>query len=288
MVSGMAQAYIKEWNKTDRAITLHNGAVIWFGGARTAEKFRGRYLDGVVIDERSQIPDHILNDILYFCLLDRNGWMAVCGTARSDDDYKLYKGFQEASKQNSGYDLVMKIGVNESNVLQEHYNINPAQEKEKYISQAIADGATPKQAEQSWLCEMECDFSFIDEGRPNMNALFYTDLDDLHNSEPARLTAVPATQDQTAILDLSSGGGGDYTSAAVLNDQNNVTALLWANNKTLTEWGEHLLQLGVRTAVLPFDAKVRWRDTGLTAIDIFERAGFTCSAVGDDVAFAPV
>ena len=274
MAQGQAAAYIKEWRSQDRALILHNGATIWFGGARTAEKFRGRYLDGCIIDERSQIPDFVLNDIIHFCLMDRDGWLAICGTARSDDDYKLYRGYKEALKPDSGFDLVKKIGCTESNVLTECYHLDPAEEKERYIREAMTNGASYQQAIQSWMCEMECDFSFIDEGRPNMNALFFNELQGLFNSEPPRLGLVPPTQEQTVVFDLASGGGRDYTTAVYLTQDLNVSGIQYTNTKTMTDWISVLKAAGVGTVVLPFDAKQRNRDTGLTTIDLMSDAGF--------------
>ena len=274
MAQGQAAAYIKEWRSQDRALILHNGATIWFGGARTAEKFRGRYLDGCIIDERSQIPDFIINDIIHFCLMDRDGWLAICGTARSDDDYKLYRGYKAALEPDSGFDLVKKIGCNESNVLTECYHLDPVEEKERYIKEAMTNGASYQQALQSWMCEMECDFSFIDEGRPNMNALFYNELQGLFNSEPPRLGLVPPTPNQTAVFDLASGGGRDYTTAVYLTQDLNVSGIQYTNTKTMTDWIAVLKAAGVSTVVLPFDAKQRNRDTGLTTIDLMSNAGF--------------
>lgn len=274
MAQGQAAAYIKEWRSAERALVLHNGAVIWFGGARTAEKFRGRYLDGCIVDEASQVPDFILNDIIHFCLMDRGGWLAMCGTARSDDDYRLYRGYKEALKPGSGYDLVMKIGCNESNVLAECYHLDPKEEKEKYIRKAMTNGSSYQQAVQSWLCEMECDFSFIDEGRPNMNALFYQELDNLFNATPPRLLQVPATPNQTVIFDLATGGGRDYTTAVFMNQDLNVTAIKYTNTNTMADWANTLHAAGVTTVVLPFDAKQRNRDTGLSTVDFLADRGF--------------
>lgn len=274
MAQLQASAYIKDWRPQERALVLHNGANIWFGGARTAEKFRGRYLDGLIVDEASEISDYILNDILHFCLLDRHGWMALCGTARSDDDYRLYRGYKAALDPESGFDLVKKIGVNESNVLEECYHLDPAKEKLRFINNAIATGSTRQQAEQSWMCEMECDFSFIDEGKPNMNALFYNELTNLFASKPPRLTTVPATKTQTAVFDLASGGGRDYTTAVFLTEDLNVSSIAYTNTNTMQDWITTLKASGVDTIVLPFDARQRNRDTGISTIDFMSAAGF--------------
>lgn len=274
MAQLQASAYIKDWRPQERALVLHNGSTIWFGGARTAEKFRGRYLDGVIVDEASEISDYILNDILHFCLLDRKGWLALCGTARSDDDYRLYRGYKAALAPDSGFDLVKKIGVLESNVLEECYHLDPATEKQRFINNALATGSTYPQALQSWMCEMECDFSFIDEGKPNMNALFYNELNNLFASQPARLTAVPSVPDQTAVFDLASGGGRDYTTAVLLTPDLNVSAITFSNQHTMAEWIDTLKAANVNTVVLPFDAKQRNRDTGISTIDFMASAGF--------------
>lgn len=274
MVTTQAEAYIKEYRQQDKAVILKNGATIWFGGARTAEKFRGRYLDGVIVDEASEISDYILNDIIHFCLMDRHGWLALCGTARSDDDYRLYRGYKAALLPDSGFDLVMKIGCNESDVLQSFYHIDPKEEKARFIAKALVNGSTPAKAEQSWLCEMECDFSFIDAGKPNMTALFYDELDSLFNSTPARLTPTPTTPNQTAVFDLASGGGRDYTTVLYLTQDLNVSNIEFRNDIPIAGWIDSLRSQQVTTVVLPFDAKQRNRDTGISTVDFLQQAGF--------------
>ena len=227
-----------------------------------------------VVDERANIEDYVLNDILHFCLMDRKGWLAVCGTARADDDYKLYRGYKEALKPGSGYDLVMKLGCNESGVLQKYYNMDPVKAKEDYVKQAMANGSSYQQALQSWMCEMECDFSFIDEGRPNMNALLYNEMQALFESQPPRLLQVPATPRQSAVFDLASGGGRDYTTAVFVTQDNNISGIHYTNTKTMQDWITALKAAGVDTVVLPFDAKQRNRDTGMSTVDFMTNAGF--------------
>jgi hypothetical protein len=81
--------------------------------------------------------------------------------------------------------------------------------RKEHIQYCLAAGMSMTQAKQSFNVEFECDFSFIDEGRPNLNAMFYTELQALFDSNPSRFlepsdTAVVSLSPQakTAVFDI--------------------------------------------------------------------------------------
>jgi phage terminase large subunit len=70
-------------NEGELSITLgHNNAVIRLYGAENAERMRGVYFDGIVIDEAQGIAKSVLTQIILPCLADRLGWLDCSGTPK--------------------------------------------------------------------------------------------------------------------------------------------------------------------------------------------------------------
>ncbi len=70
-------------NESDLSITLgHNNALIRLYGAENAERMRGVYFDGIVIDEAQGIAKSALTQIILPCLADRLGWLDCSGTPK--------------------------------------------------------------------------------------------------------------------------------------------------------------------------------------------------------------
>ncbi len=60
----------------------HNGATIRLYGAENAERMRGLYFDGVVVDEGQAVPTSTLTAIILPALADRKGWLDISGTPK--------------------------------------------------------------------------------------------------------------------------------------------------------------------------------------------------------------
>lgn len=274
------EGYIIKFDKTNAVIYLANGAQITLGGARTAEKFRGRYLNGCCIDELSQVPADLIADVILPCLADRNGWLCFLGTARVDDDYRLYKMYKNYKDDPRWLAKLVSVYDNP-----EAFPPERIQEiKDEHIQYCIAAGMSMTQAVQSFNVEFECDFSFIDQGRPNMTALFYPELQALFDANPPRLldptdkviVNVPATT-KIAVFDIGHSAGRDHTVAIIVAEtttQPIVTQMLWENDKPWAYWYEYLRQQGIRTVALPFDANTTSKETMLTLNQMFKREGF--------------
>jgi phage terminase large subunit len=70
-------------NESELSITLpHNGAVIRLYGAENAERMRGVYFDGIVIDEAQGVAQTVLTSVILPALADREGWLDCSGTPR--------------------------------------------------------------------------------------------------------------------------------------------------------------------------------------------------------------
>ena len=61
---------------------FHNNAIIRLYGAENAERMRGNYFDGIVVDEAQGMAKAILTQIIRPALSDRKGWLDVSGTPK--------------------------------------------------------------------------------------------------------------------------------------------------------------------------------------------------------------
>lgn len=274
------EGYITKVDKTSGVLSLANGAQLTLGGARTAEKYRGRYLDGAVVDEISQVPPEVISEVLLPCLADRNGWLAFLGTARVDDDYRLYKLYKEYKDDPKWFSKMISIYDNP-----EAFSAERIKEiHDEHIKFCLASGMSMLQAEQSFNVEFECNFDFIDEGKPNMTAMFYNELQNLFDAKPPRLLdptdkvvvgIPPATK--TAVFDISHSAGRDYTVATIVAETTTspiVTNIVWENNQPLQYWFDYLRTQNIRNVALPFDAATVNKETMLSLVQTFKREGF--------------
>jgi len=90
----IAWAYIKQYaaplfeygaktNEVDLSLILpFNRAEIRLYGAHNADRMRGNYFDGVVVDEGQDISRKVLSEIIFPTLVDRKGWLDVSGTPK--------------------------------------------------------------------------------------------------------------------------------------------------------------------------------------------------------------
>lgn len=279
----IGKEFIADINKGDSTITLINGARIIYCGAKTIEKVRGLYLTGWLSDEVQEPIEHAYTDIIYPALADTDGWSLRIGTARTDDDYLLYNTYKYL-KDRHGDDpewLFLKVGVNESQIYDEE---KIAKIKEEFWNAGRAARKTAAQIQQGWNCEYEADFSFIDEGKPNVSAKFYFPLTNIFNNDKIKDTEngnLDTPVPNTVVLDIATGNGRDYTVGLFGSykfDNNgssiHVDDIKYDNTRNLTQWAEEFKEKGIKNVVLPFDAAQTNKETGLNLFDFFLKKGF--------------
>lgn len=269
--------------KNDRdggEIVMKNGAKIFYGGARTAEALRGSYLDGCIVDEASQVPDEVYNDIIFYALKNDqrgDGWIAMAGTARVDDDYKLYKMWKYYKGQ-EGW-ICLKFGAHESGVFTEKRIAEYWEEtKANYMSR----GRSEEDAKIKFNVEFLCDFSCVEEERPVLGAIFGEELNWCYNNKRivreedvgSMLTKYDPGMEKYAVFYL---GDQNYTAFWVVQDTGYygvVSDCYWNHNQPLRHYWDLLKAKGIKKVVLPHDASRREKESYLTIAQLFQRAGF--------------
>ena len=85
----VAWAYLKRFtapipgvnvSETELWVDLPNGARIRLYGADNADRLRGLYFDGVVLDEYAQMHPRVWSEVIRPALADREGWAIFIGT----------------------------------------------------------------------------------------------------------------------------------------------------------------------------------------------------------------
>lgn len=69
-------------NEQDLVITFPNGAQISLYGADNPDTIRGTYLDGIVMDEYSDVKSNVFGEIILPMLTDHKGWALFIGTPK--------------------------------------------------------------------------------------------------------------------------------------------------------------------------------------------------------------
>jgi phage terminase large subunit len=87
-------------------VELINGASIRLYGSDNPDALRGSYLDGVVLDEFSQMKSELWGTVIRPMLADRQGWATFIGTPRGRNEF--HKLYVEAQKREDWYHMMLR------------------------------------------------------------------------------------------------------------------------------------------------------------------------------------
>ena len=123
----------------DPANLNNAGATIMLLGAENAEKLRGIFLDGVVLDEFQDVAPYVWDTILRPALADRQGFAVFSGTVKGHDN-PLWELYQKAIMPNSGWFSVL-LKASETGILpqDELEDLRRSMTEEAYASEMEAD-----------------------------------------------------------------------------------------------------------------------------------------------------
>ncbi len=123
----------------------HNNANISIVGLKNIEALRGRYFDGIIVDEYSDAPADGFGTIIYPALLDRKGWALITGTPKGMDHF--YELFQKAAEEGQDDWYSCRYTVHDTGV----FNEEEIDKMHKVMTNA--------QFAQEMLCDFYADFS---------------------------------------------------------------------------------------------------------------------------------
>lgn len=93
-------------NESELKVILPNGAAIRLYGAENAERMRGLYFDGIIVDEPADIRPSVFPEIIRPALADRKGWCVFIGTPKGRNAF--YRVWMAAQTDDSWYALMLK------------------------------------------------------------------------------------------------------------------------------------------------------------------------------------
>lgn len=133
-------------------------------GSEDPDKLRGRYYDGVVLDEYGLMRPETLPEVIGPTLIDRQGWALVMGTPKGKNQF--WRDWQKALRNQSWYTAAYP--ASQTGILSEEYL---AQERKEMT-------------EDEYAQEYECSFEASVKG-----AVFAKEM--LRVRQEGRITAVP-------------------------------------------------------------------------------------------------
>jgi len=97
-------------------VILPGGAEITLYGADNPDALRGNYLDGVILDEYSDVKANVFSEIIRPMLADYKGWVVFTGTPKGKGNH-FYTLFKQASNDSGKNWFYVMLKASESGIL---------------------------------------------------------------------------------------------------------------------------------------------------------------------------
>lgn len=126
-------------NESELRADLPNGARVRLYGADNADRLRGLFLDGIVLDEFADMRPSVWGEVIRPALSDRQGWATFIGTPKGRNEF--WSIYDYAVRNEDWFDLML-----------------PASESGLLPAEELADAArmmTPEQYAQEYECSFE-------------------------------------------------------------------------------------------------------------------------------------
>lgn len=127
-------------NESELRVDYPNGARVRLYGADNADRMRGLYFDGAVLDEPADMRPSVWGEVVRPTLSDRQGWAVFIGTPKGHNEF--YDRWKEAEDRPAEW-FRMMLRADESGIL-------PQSELDDARSTMTAE-----QYEQEYLCSFE-------------------------------------------------------------------------------------------------------------------------------------
>lgn len=248
-------------NEAELKVTLPNGNTIRLYGADNADRLRGLYFDGVVIDEPADIRPSVFPEIIRPALADRNGWAVFIGTPKGHNSF--YDVWQQAQGHDDWFSLMLR--ASQSGLLSERELVD------------LRATLSPDQYEQ----ELECSFEAAIQGAYYGKAIKKLEDD-------GQVCAVP--HDPALNVDVYFDlGFNDATAMWFVQSERSgfrhrVIRYYENSGETIGHYAgvlNDLKQSGYQYGriVLPHDAEVKDLKSGKSVREIMEGFGIMCDVL---------
>lgn len=238
-------------NESELRVDLPNGARVRLYGADNADRLRGLFLDGIVMDEYADMRPSVWGQVIRPALSDRQGWAVFIGTPKGHNEFHD-KWLEAVSDPAEWYAMMLR--ASDSGLL-------PDEE--------LADARkrmTPEQYEQEYQCSFEAAI---------LGAYFGKEIAQLerdgHICELPYEKALPV---HTA-WDLGIGDSTAIWFFQVVGSEIRVIDHYEAHGHGLPHYASVLASKPYQYGddYVPHDAKVRELGTGRTRIETLQQLG---------------
>lgn len=145
-----ADIRIEAPRESELRVKLPGDVWITLYGADNPDAMRGLYFDGIVLDEFGDMKPSLMGEVVLPCLADRDGWLAIIGTAKGRNQFYHYKN--DAENDDEWF-----------------YQMSRASETGLLPADRL-ESLKKRMAPEKYAQEMECDFDAA------LPGTFYTDL----------------------------------------------------------------------------------------------------------------
>jgi hypothetical protein len=237
-------------SETELWVDLPNGARIRLYGADNADRLRGLYFDGIVLDEYAQMSPRVWPEIVRPMLADRQGWALFIGTPMGRNHFCAL--YEQAGRDEDWY--AQRFPASETDIL-------PPGE---------LAAARRAMSDQQFAQEFECSFAA---GVPG--AYYAALLEQAEHGE--RIGRVP-WEPRLPVLTAWDLGIGDATAiwfAQEVGREIRIIDYYEASGAGLSHYVKRLSELPYVYAdhLLPHDVEVRELGSGTTRLETLRRLG---------------
>ena len=240
-------------NESELRIDYPNGARVRLYGADNADRLRGGYLDGVILDEYADMHPAAWGEVIRPMLADRKGWAVFIGTPKGRNDF--HRMWDRALKEPNWFTLMLK--ASESGLLD---------------ADELKEARAEMTAEQ-FAQEFECSFDAA-----IMGAYYGSEIADAERDGRITEVAYDPSLPVHVVFDL---GMDDPTAIWVFQlgpEGIRVIDCYENNGQQISHYVNEMEARGYKGATywLPHDAKVRSLETGRTRVETFHALGCNC------------
>lgn len=256
----VAWTYLKQYtrpipgttiNESELRVDFGTGARIRLYGADNADRLRGIYLDGVVLDEFADMDPNAWLEVVRPALADRQGWATFIGTPKGRNGF--YDVYERSRTSPDWFSLRLKAS------------------ETGLVPQAELDALRSEMSQDQYAREMETSFDAAVEGAYYAHLLQQAE-------EEGRLGNVPydPALQVHAAWDLGIGDSTAIWLAQFVGREIRLVDYIENNGVPLSWYGQELNRRNWMYAdlILPHDAMARELGTGKTRAEMLEAMGF--------------
>lgn len=238
-----------EVNESELRIDYPNGARVRLYGADNADRLRGGYLDGVILDEYADMAPSVWGEVIRPMLADRQGWAVFLGTPKGRNGF--FEKWQEATADpDRWFTLMLKASGS------------------GLIGAAELEEARREMTPEQYAQEFECSFDAA-----ILGAYYGRELADADRQGRIRGVEPDPSQPVHLVADLGIDDPSAWIAWQLAPDGIRVLRAYENSGHALAHYVSEITSWGWRIGDcwLPHDARARSLNDGKTRIEVLRK-----------------